>query len=328
MWRTFLRAPNTAPTERRPPRRRMMRESAIVGQSHLVPGRGNGLRRILIALPLLISLVVPTARAEDDEAQDSKTAIDKQLTNPVTTTWLLKIKNEVQFLDREGQSARGEYTLKFQPTLPLLLTPDWKLITRPEFTLIEDKPYTNSAGFSQRTTGVGDTVLDIALAPDWPHWLFGVGPTFIFPTANLDQTGQGKWQAGPDGVVGYLAKQWIAYLIAQQWWSIGGSPHRAAVSQMHLQYVASWFIGDGWSLGTSPTIKFDWKASSGNQVTFPIGPTIGKVIKFAGGGLPVKFEIQAVYAPVRPDSYGEKFAIEITVIPKIPSLIRAPLFGD
>ena len=33
MWRTFLRVSNTAPTERRPPRRRMTCESAIVGQS-------------------------------------------------------------------------------------------------------------------------------------------------------------------------------------------------------------------------------------------------------------------------------------------------------
>ena len=42
----------------------------------------------------------------------------------------------------------------------------------------------------------------------------------------------------------------------------------------------------------------------------------------------MKFEIQALYAPVRPDSYGEKFAIEIDVIPVVPSLIRNPLFGD
>jgi hypothetical protein len=210
----------------------------------------------------------------------------------------------------------------------VVLTPDWKVITRPEFTLIKDTPYTNSAGFSQRTTGVGDTALDMVVAPNWPHWLLGVGPTFIFPTANLDQTGQGKWQAGPAGVIGWRAKRWIGYLIAQQWWSIGGSPDRAAVSQMHLQYVASWFFGDGWNIGTSPTITFDWKAASGQQVTFPIGPTLGKVVKFGGGALPVKFEIQALYAPVRPDSYGQKFAIEIDVIPVIPSLIRNPLFGD
>ena len=218
MWRTFLRAPDTAPTERRPPRRCMMRESAIVGQSHLAPGGGKGLRRILIALPLLLSVVAPTARADaDDEPHDSNTAISKRLTDPVSTTWSLKVKNEVQFLDREGQSARGEYTLRFQPTLPILLTPDWKFITRPQFTLIEDKPYTNSAGFSRRTTSVGDTMLDMVVAPNWPNILLGIGPTFIFPTANLDQTGQGKWQAGPDGVVGYRSKRWIAL------------PHRAAV---------------------------------------------------------------------------------------------------
>jgi hypothetical protein len=38
------------------------------------------------------------------------------------------------------------------------------------------------------------------------NWLIGVGPTFIFPTASSDYTGQGKYQVGPSTIVGYFAK--------------------------------------------------------------------------------------------------------------------------
>src|SRR5262245_16102941 len=118
----------------------------------------------IICLSSAIAAAPPVSQAADESApRQSSTEINKQVTNPVTTTWSLKIKNEVQFLDRVGQSDRGAYTLKFQPTLPLILTPQWKLITRPEFTLVNDKPYTNAAGASRRTTGVGDTILDMVL---------------------------------------------------------------------------------------------------------------------------------------------------------------------
>lgn len=258
-------------------------------------------------------------------ARESSTEINKQLTNPIPTTWSLKWKNNVTFLDSDGNGERTQYTLQFQPTLPVVLTPAWKLITRPEFTLIDDRPYTDHQGAARRTTGVGDTVLDLVLAPMAEHWLMGIGPTFIFPTASLDRTGQGKWQAGPAGVAGYLSKRWIASLIAQQWWSLAGSDSRPAVSQLHLQYLASWFFPHGWSVGTSPTIKFDWNATPGNQVTFPLGLLVAKVVKF-GGTQPVKFEIQGFYAPVHPNPYGENFEIQILLTPVIPALIPGPVF--
>ena len=102
---------------------------------------------------------------------------------------------------------------------------DWKLIVRPQFTLVDDTPYT-SQGEVLRTTGVGDTNLDIVLSPELGPWLLALGPTFVFPTANLDQTGKGKWQAGPAGVLGYRRPSWLAVLIAEQWWSFAGGSDR------------------------------------------------------------------------------------------------------
>ena len=47
-------------------------------------------------------------------------------------------------------------------------------------------------------TAFGDVrFLDLAVLDAGHRLLFGVGPTFVFPTANTRKTGQGKWQAGP-----------------------------------------------------------------------------------------------------------------------------------
>ena len=102
-------------------------------------------------------------------------------------------------------------------------------------------------------------------------WLLGVGPTFIFPTATSKCTGQGRWQAGPGLVVGYLSKEFIVGVFPQQWWSIAGSADRPYTSQLNLQPFAAWFFAPGWNLGYSGNILADWKATSGNVWTVPLG---------------------------------------------------------
>jgi len=287
---------------------------------------GSRTQAVLASAPLpLIVAAAPAATAgAEPPASDTATVINKQATNPVSLTWSLKWENEILSLQRDDAANRGQYEMKLQPTMPLLLTPAWKLIVRPELVLLNDKPFTRD-GRSRRVTGTGDTTLDVVVAPVSDPWLLAVGPTFIFPTASNDETGQGNWQAGPGRVAGYLGKKWLLGLIAQQWWSFAGPASRKADSGLHLQYLTSWFLPHGWSIGTSPIIKFDWRAAAGQQVTFPLGLFVARVVEL--GGLPVKLEVQGLYAPVRPESYGEQFGIPLYVTPVIPAPVEGPLFG-
>jgi len=296
------------------PRRPCQRHKVGNGQTLL---RAAALR-LCVGGVLLLCRQAGGAATEDSDSpiHESSIRINKDVTDPVSTTWSLKIKNRVTFVDVGSHGAHPQYTLEFQPTMPVWLLPDLKLITRPQFTLIEDTPFNNGADEVSRTTAVGDTILDEVIAPQMGPWLVGAGPTFTFPTANVDQTGKGKWQAGPAGVAGYRVHRWIAFLIAQQWWSFAGAPERPAVSELHLQYSASYFFGDGWSVGTAPTIKFNWRAASGDQVTFPIGPTLGKLVKI-GSVLPVKLELEVLYMPVYPSHDGARCSVQFTLTPVI-----------
>jgi len=252
--------------------------------------------------------------------------VSLRLSDPVSDTWSLKLQDTVTLTGVAGHGTQPKNTLEFQPTLPVRLTEHLKLIARPEFTLLDSVPYAGGQGALRRTTGVGDTILDVVVAPRATAWLLGLGPTFVFPTANLDQTGQGKWQAGPAGVAGYRAPGWLAAVIAQQWFSFAGAEDRAAVSELHLQYIASYVLGDGWSVGTSPIIKVDWRAAAGERLTFPFGLTLAKVVRLAGR-LPVKFELDAMYVPVHPTD-GAEAIFKLAVIPVIPALLQAPLFAS
>ncbi len=264
--------------------------------------------------------------AEAGNGKASLTEVNKELSNPISTIWALSFQQNTFWLNKPE---RNVVNLLFQPVLPVSLTSNWNLITRPVIPVFNSTPYVNKSGNLHRVTGFGDTVLVELLSPS-PKlagpWLVGAGPTFIFPTASNSRLGQNKWQIGPTGLLGYLGEKWIAGVFPQQWWSIGG-PGSNTTSQMNLQYFYSYFPAAGWSVGTSPNMLVNWYArKNSNKVTFPIGLNISKVVKI--GPLPVKFGVQGQYMPVHPDVFGQKWDLQFSVTPVIPKLIKGSVLED
>jgi hypothetical protein len=250
-----------------------------------------------------------------------ETEVNKQLSNPVGTIWALSM----QFNNYQLVNNQWNFNMQFQPVLPVSLTQDWNLITRPVLQLYNSVPVPTGAGTYSQYATFGDMILLEMLSPaNTGPWLLGLGPTFVFPTAGSPLTGQGKWQAGPGAVVGYLSKEFILGLFPQQWWSFAGSQDRPATSALNLQPIAAWFFAPGWNLGYSGNILANWKASSGNVWTVPIGLGIGKVVKL--GPLPVKLQVAAQYMVVRPANTGQEWNIQFQITPVIPKLIKGTLF--
>ncbi len=279
--------------------------------------------RSLVLFTLLGFLHAPSAAAQTADSQ-SLDEVNKELSNPISSVWALQLQENTYWLNKPD---RNVVNLQFQPVLPLALSDDWNLITRPVFQVMNSTPYVNESFHLHRVTGFGDTILATLLSPS-PKlagpWLLGAGPSFIFPTATNSRLGQNKWQLGPAGVFGYLGDKWLAGVFPQQWFSVGGNGSQT-VSQMNLQYFFVYLPGDGWGIGTSPNMLVNWYASNANKVTFPIGLNISKVVKI--GPLPVKFAVQGQYMPVRPDVFGQKWNLQFAITPVIPKLIKGPLFG-
>jgi hypothetical protein len=283
----------------------------------------NQCRRLLALIAFLGFLHVACAGAQTADSK-SLDEVNKELSNPISSIWALQLQENTYWLNRPE---RNVVNLQFQPVLPLALTDDWNLITRPVFQVMNSTPYVNKSGNLHRVTGFGDTILATLFSPSAKlagPWLLGVGPSFIFPTASNSRLGQNKWQLGPAGVVGYLGDKWLAVVFPQQWLSVGG-PGPQTVSQMNIQYFFQYFPGDGWGIGTSPNMLVNWYANnSGNMITFPVGLNVSKVIKI--GPLPVKLAIQGQYMPVHPDVFGQKWNLQFAVTPVIPKLVKGNLF--
>jgi hypothetical protein len=94
------------------------------------------------------------------------------------------------------------------------------------------------------------------------------------------------------------------------------------VVSWRVQYFASYFFGDGYSVTTSPNMLVNWYAPKGqNELTFPIAVGASKVQRLAI--LPVRFAaVQGQYMPIHPNAFGQKWNIQVVVAPVIPKLIK------
>lgn len=274
----------------------------------------------------------PDTSAATGAPQGSSSALSaselaKEISNPVTSIWQLQFQfNNVKLESGNLNPVSGKWVnnLYFQPVMPVSLTKDINLITRPVITLYNSVPHPTATGGSKRTTTFGDMILATVFSPAHTEpWIFGVGPTWIFPTAGSDFTGQGKWQVGPAVGGGYITDKFMIAALAQQWWSFAGDANRKDTSQLNLLPLIYRFFGDGWSVGYSGNILADWKASGGNVWTVPLGLSVGKVIKF--GMLPVQVQIAGQYFVERPE-FGPKWNVQLQVTPVIPRLIKKTLF--
>ena len=286
---------------------------------------------IVSASALLWPATSPGATSEaEGMAEPSLHELSRQLTSPISSFWSIGFQQNNYLLEIDGKKDHWNSNLNFQPLIPVALTNDWNLITRPCVALFNSVPYPKKYGLGDmdRTTGFGDTILAEMVSPSpnlVGNWMFGLGPTFIFPTASSDHTGQGKWQVGPAAVVGYLSHKWVLGAFVQNWTSFGGSGNRTDTNQMNLQPIVAYFLPDGWSIGFSGNILANWKADkAGDTWTVPVGFGIGKVIKL--GRMPVKLGLAAQYMVHHPDNFEQTWNIQLTVVPVLPKLIKGNLF--
>lgn len=278
-----------------------------------------------------ILVLLAVARASGAE-EPSETELNKKLTNPVSEIWSLQFQqNNFRVSPGPGASDRWSSNLIFQPVMPVAIDERWNLITRPVVPLFvstpRPAPEPGDPGHVGRSTAFGDVTLLQLVSPSPElagNWLLGLGPTWVFPTANSDFTGQDKYQVGPAALVGYLSEKWILGTLAQSWWSFAGSDLREDVAQLNVQPIAAWFLPNGWSVGYSGNVLANWKNDAGSDWTVPIGAQVAKVVKL-GGKLPVKLSLGVQWMAVQPDRYGQQWNIQLSLTPVIPKLIRGQL---
>ena len=278
----------------------------------------------------------PPGGTKENSDQPSAQELARQLNNPVSDVWSLTFQYNHSLL--KGFPADGtedQDLLNFQPALPLHLTENWNLIVRPVFPFIFKHPVLSPqidpntdqlyADFEDES-GFGDISMITLLSPARlkSRFLWGIGPTFIFPTASKDALGQEKWQAGPAAVGLWMGKDWIWGVFPQQWWSFAGNSDRKSTNLTNIQYFIWRMLPGEWQIGMSPNITMNWEADRDNRFTVPVGLGVGKLVRL--GKLPLKIQLQGQYSVIHPDDYGQRWNFQLQLTPVIPNLILGTLF--
>jgi hypothetical protein len=110
--------------------------------------------------------------------------------------------------------------------------------------------------------------------------IWGLGPTFLLPTATGPTLGQGKWGAGPSVVLLVQPQYWTIGDLCNNIWFFAGNRGRPRVNQFLTQYFVTRNFEHGWFLTSSSILTANWRAPADNQWLITFGGGFGKITKF------------------------------------------------
>ena len=239
--------------------------------------------------------------------------LQKAVQNPVASLISVPLQNNTNF--GYGPYNRTQNVLNIQPVIPANISENWMVIIRIIQPLVwQPYPNQNTGG----EYGLGDMVPTFFLSPRKPGKLiWGVGPAFAIPTATSTILGQGKLSMGPSLVVLAQPGHWTLGDLVNNVWSVAGSGGRPPVNQMLNQYFITYQLKKGWYVTSSPIITANWRASSGNVWTVPLGGGVGRVMKlgFQPVNVTAQFYGNAVY-PAGTSSWSMRMQIAF-LFPKL-----------
>jgi len=272
----------------------------------------------LLALAVLIPLALPLL-AQDTPVGPEGTSVATEATpaaavntdalrnaaqNPIANLISVPIQENWNF--GIGPADRTQNVLNIQPVIPFGIAKDWNLITRWITPIIyQPLPVPQPPGPPVQQTGVyglGDINPSFFLSPKKSKVIWGVGPTFVFPTAtNTTYLGQGKLSMGPSVVALVQPPHWTIGALANNYWSVAGHSNRdkPAVNQFLLQWFVNYNMKKGWYLTSGPIITANWRATNNNVWIVPFGGGAGRIMKlgFQPVNITAQFYGNAVHPP-------------------------------
>jgi hypothetical protein len=255
------------------------------------------IRRILVSVGLLVAVLPGSADAQQPAAQvlvSGSTELLQKARNPLADLVGFQVQSNFNFNVEPGKQT--EYVFNLQANVPIHLPKDWTLITRTIVPLVDEPGSESGEG---HTFGIGDIQPTLFFSPpSSTAFIWGFGPVAQFPSASAMSLGSGKWELGP-AVAGILTwGSWVVGAQVYNLWSYAGDSTRPAVNQMLLQPLVSYTLPGDWYLTSGPQITADWKASSGDRWTVPVGAGIGKLISI--GKQSVSTQVEGYYNVERP----------------------------
>jgi hypothetical protein len=234
------------------------------------------------ALPLILALLVVggigkgVAQAQNvNPTTPTQSELVNQANAPISSLFQIRLQDSYAPAFQGQLRGQGNF-FSIQVGMPL---PQYRLLPFPQLSLLTipaavtlplPLPFGSSTGF-------GDIrFVDVAVLDAGHSLLFGLGPTFVFPTASDTFSGQGKWQVGPAAAAAFVPRNWLFGILAQNPISFAGDSTRSPANALFLQPFIAYQLGHGWFVRSEPQMIFDWET---NKQQLPIDLGIGRVFK-------------------------------------------------
>jgi len=275
-------------------------------------------RGIVLILALLSGLTVGASIARADSASapsPTQSELVNQANAPISS--LFQVRLQDAYAPAFQGALRGQGNL-FSIAIGMPL-PQYRLLPFPQLSLLTIPAAVTLPLPLGSQTGLGDIrFVDLAVLDAGHSVLFGVGPTFVFPTANNLTTGQGKWQVGPAAAIAFVPRNWLFGVLAQNPISFAGDSTRPAANALFLQPFITYQLGYGWFLRSEPQMIFDWET---NKQQLPIDGGVGRVFKIgpqyvntfvepawnvSGDGPAPRYAITFGFSLLYPDFWGSR----------------------
>lgn len=248
-------------------------------------------------------------------AEQSQGDLAKASQNPIGNLVSLPFQNNTGF--GIGPNDAKSNSLLIQPVYPVSLSSNWNLINRGIVPLNYQQEVIPGKGSA---SGLGDISYTGFISPAKPgKIIWGVGPAFIFPTAQDERFASDKWSAGAGVVILSMPGNWVLGGLVQNVWSFAGDDDAADVNQMLIQPIINYNFSKGWYFTSVPVITANWEASSDNRWTVPVGGGFGRIMHW--GKQAVDLQTQAFYNVEKPiplaaqglnlDNQGESWTLRL-----------------
>jgi len=238
---------------------------------------------IAIVMAMPASTHAQTADPKPPPSTDQATALAKQQQNPIANIISVPLQGNWDFGlgDREATGT----VFNIQPVVPLAISRSTNVIVRVIL------PLTSQPGSGDaRANGIGDVQMMTYFSPARPgRLIWGVGPTFLLPTATNNALGSEKFGIGPSMVVLTQPGSWTIGTLFSQTWSTSGANDREDVNTTFLQPFVNYNLGGGLAFGAVVEATANWNADE--HWTAPLLFTVSKVARV--GGTPMNFVVGA-----------------------------------
>ena len=245
------------------------------------------------AAAALVGVAPASVFGQAQEPTHDVSALARETQNPLGS--LVSVPLQFNFNTGGDLEDRTLFNLNIQPVIPFGGSQNWNVIAR---TIVPINSVPGPA--DTRYSGVGDIQQQIFVTPARPKGIiWGVGPTFSFPTATATPLETGTWGAGPAVVVVKTTGPFVLGGLISQLWPVSDAGDATETNLFTLQPFVNYNFGHGWALSSGPIITANWNASSGNEWNVPIGLGLTRTTVF--NRRPMSIGVNYYHNVLRPD---------------------------